>query len=433
MASPIRNNDVLLRLVKDVNDIRAALRRVVANLPLYDIANENTPATLSTNQNNYVPGNYDVLNLSSNASVNITGISGGVKGRSLTLHNVGSYNIIFKNESSLSLSANRFDMGYDVVIRPNDAITFYYNSTLLKWIVSSYDPRIATPVFSEHSTGSGVSVCWSPQLSLFCAVANGVGVNCIKTSPDGSIWTTRSAINKTWQSICWSPSLGLFCCVASASGTSSIMTSSNGTFWAGQTAPSTDSWSCVCWSPELGIFCAVGAGSVSYGSMTSNNGTAWSGSAQGAASYVCWSPSLMLFCSVGSGGIKTSPDGVNWTTLTNVPSNVWYSICWSAELGIFCAIGQGSSKIGISLISSDGTNWYAYRLPTDQTWAGISWSAELGLFFAVSSDGFVMVSPDGKKWEVCELTRYASWKSSCSSPDLSSECIMGSNYALTTP
>ena len=104
----IRHDDLLLRLVKDVTDIKSALRRTVANLPLYDIANENTPAQLTASQNDYAPGNYDNLRLSSNKTISITGIRGGVKGRSIRIFNVGSHAILLTHEDSNSIAANRF-------------------------------------------------------------------------------------------------------------------------------------------------------------------------------------------------------------------------------------------------------------------------------------------------------------------------------------
>ena len=43
------------------------------------------------------------------------------------------------------------------------------------------------------------SVCWSPELSLFCAVAYTGAGNRVMTSPDGIKWTIRtSAANTLW-------------------------------------------------------------------------------------------------------------------------------------------------------------------------------------------------------------------------------------------
>lgn len=132
----IRHDDVLLRLIKDMNDIRSALRRVVATLPLYDIDNENSPAQITANQNNYIPGNYDVLRLTSSAAYNITGIANGVKGRKLRIFNVGAYPITLVHASASSLAVNRFNFvnASDFIIPPYGNVLLYYDATQQRWV-----------------------------------------------------------------------------------------------------------------------------------------------------------------------------------------------------------------------------------------------------------------------------------------------------------
>lgn len=132
----IRSNDLLTRLVKDVNDIRSALRRTVANLPLFDIDNENTPAQLTADQNNYVPGNYDVLRLSSSQAVNITGMSGGIKGRKLKIFNDGDYPITLIHQSGLSSLGNRFRFSsrFDSPVPPQASMVVYYDESNSVWV-----------------------------------------------------------------------------------------------------------------------------------------------------------------------------------------------------------------------------------------------------------------------------------------------------------
>ena len=63
-----------------------------------------------------------------------------------------------------------------------------------------------------------------------------------------------------WRSVCWSAELGMF--VAVAQGSTSTMKSYDGINWtASGAAPSTANWYSVCWSPELGMFVAVAFGS----------------------------------------------------------------------------------------------------------------------------------------------------------------------------
>lgn len=131
-----RQDDIVLRLIKDVNDIRSALRRVTANLPLFDIANENTPDSIASDQNNYTPGNYDILRLVSLSNISITGISNGKKGRRLQIFNVGSYSISLSHQSSGSLAANRFKFvnDSDFIIPPNGNALIYYDETASRWV-----------------------------------------------------------------------------------------------------------------------------------------------------------------------------------------------------------------------------------------------------------------------------------------------------------
>jgi len=134
--SVIRDKKLLLRLLKDINDVRSALRRVTVNLPLYDINNENTPDQITADQDDYVIGNYDVLRLSSDAERTITGLKGGVKGRALQIFNIGSYAITLVDKSASSDAENRFEFatGVNNVILDGSSIKLYYDSTQSRWI-----------------------------------------------------------------------------------------------------------------------------------------------------------------------------------------------------------------------------------------------------------------------------------------------------------
>lgn len=139
MPLMVRQDDLILRLVKDVNDIRSLLRRTVANLPLFDISNENTPDQITSNQNDYVPGNFDVLRIYSDAPRTITGFRGGVKGRFLRIFNVGNYEITIAASSGASSYGNRVvsPTGFDMIINAGGELVLYYDINAQHWI-SSY-------------------------------------------------------------------------------------------------------------------------------------------------------------------------------------------------------------------------------------------------------------------------------------------------------
>ena len=89
---------------------------------------------------------------------------------------------------------------------------------------------------------------------MFCTVAYS---NKAATSPDGITWTERTlpSITNSWINICWSPELRLFCAVANSS--NKAATSPDGITWTERTLLSSDSWQSISWSSELQQFCAI--------------------------------------------------------------------------------------------------------------------------------------------------------------------------------
>jgi len=98
-----------------------------------------TPATLTADVNNYSPSDASLWRLSSNAAINITGILSPYKnvGRILTIINVGSNNIILKNESGLSSTFNRIitGTGSDITLLPNNSINLIKDFISSRWRV----------------------------------------------------------------------------------------------------------------------------------------------------------------------------------------------------------------------------------------------------------------------------------------------------------
>lgn len=130
-------DDTLVKIVRRLTGLEKSLERLQVSTALYDVLNENTPAQITSNQNNYSIGEYEVLRLSSDTSRNITGFSGGVKGRSLTIINVGSNEISLVQQSVLSSASNRIvsSLVGDILIRPNQVLRLYYDSTTQRWRV----------------------------------------------------------------------------------------------------------------------------------------------------------------------------------------------------------------------------------------------------------------------------------------------------------
>jgi hypothetical protein len=300
------------------------------------------------------------------------------------------------------------------------------------------DKAVSTWNTRTITSNSWESVCWSPELGLFCAVSDTGSNNRVATSPNGITWTTRSTsgIDNNWKSVCWSRELGLFVAVAYSGTGNRVMTSSDGITWVGQTSAADVNWYSVCWAAELGLFCAVGFGSITTphipSIMTSTDGLTWVSQTPPADDAcwgnVTWSPELKLFCAVSiltSGGgeyVMTSPDGVVWTTRVAAANNEWTSITWSPELGLFCAVStSGTNRV---MTSPNGVVWTARSAPSQQ-WYSVCWSPELGLFCAVANTGSgnrVMTSFNGINWVSRSSASDLAWGSVTWSPELSIFC-----------
>lgn len=98
-----------------------------------------SPTQITSNQNNYSASlTAGAIRLSSDASRNITGIiapstDGYIQGHVMVLQNIGSNNIVLKNEDTNSTSANRFAFGSDVTISANQSHTIIYDETSQRW------------------------------------------------------------------------------------------------------------------------------------------------------------------------------------------------------------------------------------------------------------------------------------------------------------
>jgi hypothetical protein len=95
-----------------------------------------SPSAITANQNDYAPtglASATVLRLASDASRNITGLTGGADGRVLKLMNVGSNPLVLKNQDAASTAANRFAIGSDITLAADQAVSLIYDSTSQRW------------------------------------------------------------------------------------------------------------------------------------------------------------------------------------------------------------------------------------------------------------------------------------------------------------
>jgi uncharacterized repeat protein (TIGR01451 family) len=327
---------------------------------------------------------------------------------------------------------------------------------------------IATPSGGASVEDTVETVVTEPEPEvpgLFVAVARTGTADQAMTSVDGETWVSRTTPTGSWRAVCWSPELSLFCAVGFSTGEGSVMTSPDGVTWTARTAAAENVWNAVCWSPELELFCAVGEASSSV--MTSPDGINWTSRTPSDASSgwrgVCWSPDLGLFCAVaraigeGVAQVMTSPDGINWTTRTPASNIDWYAVIWEGTrfvaagstttpndgimtsedgltwtareetLGtpwVLIALAKGDSRIvclsvdnvvSRNIYSDDtGTTWTVATPSANREWRSVAWSPYLEIFAAVAASGSgsrTMTTPDGITWTSHEAAVDNNWYS----------------------
>lgn len=159
---------------------------------------------------------------------------------------------------------------------------------------------------------------------------------------------------------------------------------------------------------------------------------------------ICWSPELHLFVLITSNTIRTSYDGITWTTQTYPfgTTNVNFkSICWSSDLGMF-AISSGLASTWAGIITSiDGIGWIAREIETNATDSQVIWASELKMFIFLSKTAprgyFIYVSRDGSSWRNVSFSGFDSsvqWSSVCWCNKLSllMVCSSNSSYIATS-
>lgn len=138
----------------------------------FTLSGDITPAQITADQNNYNPtglSSATVLRLNSDAARNITGLSGGADGRLLIVYNVGSFNIVLKDESSSSTAANRFALQTDITIAPDVGVILQYDSTSSRW-------RAQGGTSLDSLTSNGADIASATTTNLTTATGDMVDV-----------------------------------------------------------------------------------------------------------------------------------------------------------------------------------------------------------------------------------------------------------------
>jgi hypothetical protein len=95
-----------------------------------------SPAQLVANTNDWAPAGLAtaaMIRVSTDASRNLTGLTGGSGGRLLTIHNVGVQPLVLKDEDGASTGANRFALFADYTLTADGMVTLQYDGTTSRW------------------------------------------------------------------------------------------------------------------------------------------------------------------------------------------------------------------------------------------------------------------------------------------------------------
>lgn len=151
----------------------------------FALTSDISPTQIAADQNDYSPTSLStssVLRLTSDAARNITGLAGGADGRIIIIHNVGSYAITLKDESSSSSAANRFALSADISIAVDTSVLLQYDSTSSRW------RAIAWP-FSSTGT-QGLHTIFIPAAAMVSRTTNGPSTGSVEMSTNKNMFRT---------------------------------------------------------------------------------------------------------------------------------------------------------------------------------------------------------------------------------------------------
>ncbi len=126
---------ILIRPTSALNGFATATPVVTVDINGGIALRQQSPTQITANQNNYAIGAQTSFRLSSDASRNVTGLTGGVDGKIITIRNVGTQNIVFTHEDGASTAANRFffSTAGNITLLPKGSITLQYDATDSRW------------------------------------------------------------------------------------------------------------------------------------------------------------------------------------------------------------------------------------------------------------------------------------------------------------
>lgn len=115
-----------------------------------------SPSSLSANQNDWAPSGLasaTVVRVTASTAVSVTGIAAQTSGSWVVLQNISTSNSITLADASASSSAaNRFSLGADYLLGPQQGVLLRYDGTLSRWVVIAGYRQIASQAEATAGT-----------------------------------------------------------------------------------------------------------------------------------------------------------------------------------------------------------------------------------------------------------------------------------------
>lgn len=203
LTAPASGDTVPITDVSDTTESADGTTKPIALLDLlkiifgdFALSGDISPSQITSNEDDYSPtglSTASVLRLSTDASRNITSIAGGSDGRILIIHNIGSFDIVLKDDDGATgTAANRFALSGDITLEPDQCAILQYDSTTTRWrcIAAS---RATSGAGSGDVTGPGSST--DNAVARFDSTTGKVIQNSNLTLPDDAASTEVGYMN----------------------------------------------------------------------------------------------------------------------------------------------------------------------------------------------------------------------------------------------
>lgn len=171
----------------------------------FSLRGDITSASLGASQNDYAPtglATASVIRLTTSTPINITGLTGGADGRTLTLMNIGANTITLVNQSASSTAANRFLFGKNILLGADQTVSIIYDTTSQRWRAAGipFDSAAAClvqiPVFSDTAApccGYPLST-WTDGTYVYVGDNDGE-ISALSFNPTTRVWTSITTLS----------------------------------------------------------------------------------------------------------------------------------------------------------------------------------------------------------------------------------------------